>query len=123
MFVNFALEMALVRMLTNSAELPPSWSDRLDCYFGGNEWFDQVYHQPNGLFGSSGLEKRSDYRERLLDLYCSKLKAAFGHVSTPRLIRNTRGAPLYYLLWAGPHPKGLEGADHILRMGERLSRP
>jgi hypothetical protein len=31
-----------------------------------------------------------------------------------RLITNTRGNPLYYLIWAGPHPKGLDGANHIL---------
>lgn len=121
-FVNFALDMALVRMLKNSAELPQSWIERLDCYFGGREWFDEVYHRTDGLFGDGGLEKRSDYRERLLQLYRKKLQDAFGHVSAPRLIRNTRGAPLYYLLWAGPHPQGLKGADYILRMGERLPK-
>lgn len=121
-FVNFALDMALVRMLTNSAELPPSWIERLDCYFGGRDWFDEVYHSPYNLFGAGQLEKRSDYRERLLRLYRKKLKDAFGHVSTPRLIRNTRGVGLYYLLWAGPHPKGLQGADYILRMGEQLPK-
>lgn len=121
-FVNFALDMAIVRMLTNSAELPPTWIDRLDRYFGGRQWFDEVYHKPEGLFGLGGLEKRLDYRERLLELYRSKLRDAFGYVSTPRLIRNTRGAPLYYLLWAGPNKKGLEGADHILKMGELLPK-
>lgn len=121
-FVNFALDMAIVRMLTNSAELPPAWMDRLDRYFGGRQWFDEVYHKPEGLFGLGGLEKREDYRERLLELYRSKLRDAFGFVSTPRLIRNTRGAPLYYLLWAGPNKKGLEGADYILKMGELLPK-
>jgi hypothetical protein len=50
-----------------------------------------------------------------------RLKAAFGHVSEPRLITNTKGTPLYYLLWAGPHSKGLVIANHILKMGDRLS--
>lgn len=121
-FVNFALNMAIVRMLTNSADLPPAWSDRLDCYFGGREWFDEVYHRREGLFGTGTLEKRADYMERLLELYRAKLKKAFGHVSRPRLIRNTRGAPLYYLVWAGPHPAGLKGADHVLSMGELLPK-
>jgi hypothetical protein len=48
-------------------------------------------------------------------------RSEFGHVSTPRPIRTARGAPLYYLLWAGPNKKGLEGAGYILTMGERLS--
>jgi len=34
--------------------------------------------------------------------------------NTPRLIRNTKGGPLYYLIWAGPHPAGLPGANHIM---------
>lgn len=121
-FINFALDMGIVRVLTNSADLPEAWVARLDRYFGGHEWFDEVYHRPSELFGSGSLQKRPDYRERLLKLYRGKLKDAFGYVSTPRLIRNTRGAPLYYLLWAGPHRKGLEGADYILKMGEKLPR-
>jgi three-Cys-motif partner protein len=120
--INFALDMGIVRVLTNSAELPDAWVARLDCYFGGHEWFDEVYHRPEELFGAGELQKRPDYRVRLLELYRGKLRKAFGHVSAPRLIRNTRGAPLYYLLWAGPHRKGLEGADYILKMGERLGR-
>jgi three-Cys-motif partner protein len=120
--INFALDMGIVRVLTNSADLPDAWAARLDRYFGGHEWFDEVYHRPDELFGAGELQKRPDYRERLLELYRAKLRMAFGHVSAPRLIRNTRGAPLYYLLWAGPHKKGLEGADYVLKMGERLSR-
>lgn len=121
--VNFALSMAIQRMLPNSGEVPESWAATLDSYFGTRAWFEEVYQRRDaGLFAASGLEKRPDYAERLLELYRARLRYAFGHVSAPRLIRNTRGAPLYYLLWAGPNEKGLEGADYILTMGERLSR-
>jgi three-Cys-motif partner protein len=121
--INFALSMAIQRMLPNSGEVPDGWAATLDSYFGNRAWFEEVYQpRQGGLFAMSGYEKRSDYSERLLGLYRTRLRSAFGHVSTPRLIRNTRGAPLYYLLWAGPHKKGLEGADYILSMGERLSR-
>lgn len=119
--VNFGLSMAIQRMLPNDGDVPESWARTLDAYFGSRAWFDAVYHERGGsLFAMPGLEKHDDYSERLLELYRASLKAAFGHVSTPRLIRNTRGVPLYYLLWAGPHPKGLEGANYILTMGERL---
>lgn len=121
--VNFALSMAIQRMLPNSGEVPEGWATTLDSYFGSRAWFEEVYQRRDGgLFASSGFEKRPDYLERLLGLYRARLRSAFGHVSTPRLIRNTRGAPLYYLLWAGPNRKGLEGADYILTMGERLGR-
>ena len=120
--VNFALSMAIQRTLPNSGEVPQGWAATLDSYFGSRVWFDEVYQRRDGLFKTGGFEKRTDYSGRLLELYRGKLKAAFGHVSTARLIRNTRGAPLYYLLWAGPNRKGLEGADYILTMGERFRR-
>jgi three-Cys-motif partner protein len=120
--INFALSMAIQRMLPNSGDVPKAWADALDAYFGDHTWFDAVYEQGGGLFGTSSLEKRPDYSERLLALYRTKLRTAFGHVSSPRLIRNTCGAPLYYLIWAGPNKKGLEGADYILTMGERIGR-
>jgi three-Cys-motif partner protein len=120
--VNFALSMAIQRMLPNSGEVPEAWALALDNYFGDRSWFDAVYEQGGRLFVGNSAEKRADYSERLLELYRTKLRAVFGYVSTPRLIRNTRGAPLYYLIWAGPNKKGLEGADYILTMGERVSR-
>lgn len=120
-FINFALSMAIQRMLPNSGEVPEGWGATLDNYFGSRAWFDEVYQRRGGLFATTGHEKRADYSDRLLELYRERLRSAFGYVSTPRLIRNTRGAPLYHLLWAGPHKKGLEGANYILSMGERLA--
>lgn len=116
--------MAIQRMLPNSGEVPETWAATLDSYFGNRAWFEEVYQRrEGGLFAVDGFEKRPEYSERLLELYRARLRSAFGHVSMPRLIRNTRGAPLYYLIWAGPNKKGLEGADYILTMGELLSRP
>jgi three-Cys-motif partner protein len=118
--VNFALSMAIQRMLPNNGEFQPGWRETLDAYFGTPAWFDEVYQERTGLFATGGIEKRQDYAERLLALYRARLKQAFGHSSVPRLIRNTRGTPLYFLLWAGPNAKGLEGANYVLGMGEKL---
>jgi three-Cys-motif partner protein len=115
--INFALNMAIQRMLPNSATFQAGWRERLDAYFGTAEWYDEVYETKAGLFGGN-IQKRGDYLPRLLNLYRRRLQAAFGHVSQPRLVKNSRGVPLYHLLWAGPNQKGLQGANHILRMGE-----
>jgi three-Cys-motif partner protein len=119
--INFALNMAIQRMLPNSGDFQAGWRDRLDDYFGTSAWYDAVYQVGEQLF-ENRIEKRDDYLENLLNLYRQRLKEAFGFVSQAKLIRNTRGSPLYYLLWAGPHHKGLEGANYILSMGERLPR-
>lgn len=119
--INFALNMAIHRMLPNSGEVPDAWAKTLDAYFGTRAWFAEVYKERRSLLEAEGWEKRPDYSNRLLQLYRDRLRTEFGHVSTPRLIRNTKGSPLYYFLWAGPHAKGQEGADYILKMGERVS--
>ena len=121
--INFALNMAIKRMLPNDGIVPPRWSETLDRYFGTHEWYDEVYIlQGDDLFGSPHFRKREDYGDRLLALYRRRLEEAFGFVSTPRLIRNTRDVPLYYLIWAGPNKKGQQGANYILQMGEPAAR-
>jgi three-Cys-motif partner protein len=119
--INFALNMAIQRMLPNSADFQTGWRDRLDAYFGTSAWYEAVYESRTQLF-ETRIEKRHDYLENLLELYRGRLQEAFGHVSQPKVIQNTRGVPLYYLLWAGPNRKGLEGANYILSMGARLPR-
>lgn len=115
--INFPLGMAIQRLLTRSAEWAPGWEETLDVYFGSTAWREQAYEVTKDLFGEK-MKKRPDAGKRLTDWYRRRLEDAFGFVSTARLVRNTRGAHLYYLIWAGPHKAGLRGADYILRMGE-----
>jgi hypothetical protein len=68
------------------------------------------------------VRKVSDSGIKLLEWYRSRLKDIFGYVSTARLIKNTRGNPLYYLIWAGSNATGLKGAEHILSKGDRVVR-
>ena len=119
--INFPLGMAIQRLLTKSSDIPEGWQISLNAFLGSPEWRTLVYEEGADLFGPK-REKVSDAGLRLLEWYRSRLRRAFGHVSTARLIKNTRGNPLYYLIWAGPHRKGLEGADYILSKGERVRR-
>jgi three-Cys-motif partner protein len=114
--INFALNMAIQRMLPNSGVFQLGWQERLTAYFGTSQWYNEVYEIRSDLLDKY-LEKRPDYQSRLLEFYRHRLKAAFGFVSQPKLIRNTHGVPLYYLLWAGPHRLGLKGANYILSSG------
>jgi hypothetical protein len=93
----------------------------LDTFFGSKDWRTLVYEYKTDLFGPK-VSKVSESGIKLLEWYRGRLRNTFGHVSAARLIKNTRGNPLYYLIWAGPHKKGLEGAEHILSKGERVRR-
>jgi len=117
--INFPLGMAIQRLLTKSGEIPGEWQMSLDTFFGAAEWRQLVYEERRDLFGPR-RSKISDSGVRLLDWYRGSLQSVFGHVSTARLVKNTRGNPLYYLIWAGPHKKGLDGANYILSKGERV---
>lgn len=119
--INFALGMAIQRALPRNAVLSPGWRETHDRFFGSPDWYDQVYEERIDLLGSK-IEKRRDAGARLLEWYCDRLKTAFGHVSPARLIKNTKGGHLYYLIWAGPNSLGLKGANHILSKGEKIER-
>lgn len=115
--INFPLAMAVQRLLTKSGDIPRSWQELLDTFFGSKEWRGLAYESTEDLFGEQ-TSKVSDAGARLLAWYRSRLREKFGFVSAARLVRNTRGNPLYYLIWAGPNSKGLVGAEYILGRGE-----
>ncbi len=116
--VNFPLDMCLNRLVTRDpASMRESWKAQLDAFLPPG-WFDVVYGAQSGLFGER-MWKRLDARTRLLSWYHEHLREAFGFASDARLISNTQGAPLYHLIWAGPHPAGLVGAQHIMKLGRQ----
>jgi three-Cys-motif partner protein len=117
--INFPLGMAIQRLLTRSGEIPPGWQISLDAFFGSPDWRRLIYEESDDLFGPR-LRKISDSGIRLLEWYRERLRTMFGHVSTARLIKNTRGNPLYYLIWAGPNATGLKGAEYILKQGREV---
>lgn len=116
--INFPLAMAINRLITKSGEVPVEWSNQLDRCFGTADWRTASYSKTEDLFGGAFVQKNNNASLALLQLYMNRLKSIFPCVSAPRLIRNTQNGPLYYLIWAGPHPLGLKGADHILSQGE-----
>lgn len=121
--INFPLGMAINRLITRSGDIPRNWRSWLDNCFGGNEWEALAYSSEPNLFGETDRQKVNDAAKRLLDHYVGQLKDLFGHVASPMVVSNTRGVPIYYMLWAGPHPLGLKIAEHILSKGDRVGIP
>jgi three-Cys-motif partner protein len=119
--INFPLGLAINRMLPKDGDVPDGWQMSLDTLFGSADWRKIVYQDGQDLFGPK-QRKVKDTSDKLLAWYREGLKRLFGHVSTPRLIKNTRGNPLYYLIWAGPHATGLKGANHVLGKARTTKR-
>lgn len=121
--INLPLHMAINRLLAKDADRRPEWEAMVDRVFGCETWRSEVYDTKQDLFGETEEFKNDRVPARLLQFYLARLATVFPCVApNPRLIRNTKGGPLYYLLWAGPHKKGLEGAAHILEDRMRLTR-
>lgn len=121
--INFPAHMALNRMLlTGSRGRNPDWERVVSRVMGGDEWIDDVYRTTSDLFGEDGISKADDTPKVLLEHYKRQLKSVFKFVSDPAIVSNTRGVPLYYLIWAGPRPEGLVGARYILGDRRKLSR-
>ncbi len=117
--LNFPVGMAIQRLLPrNPAKLTPARRNTLDQYFGSTEWFSVMYKKSKTLFEHDIEEKIERSGKNLLNWYRERLRAAFGYASKAALIRNTRGAHLYYLLLASPNPTGARIASDILSAGE-----
>jgi len=118
--INFPLWMAINRLLVRSGQIDVGWQASLDTFFGSPDWRSIAYKEGADLFGAR-RDKLDDAGQRILEWYRGRLRKEFGQVSTARLIKNTRGNPLYYLIWAGPNATGLKGAEYILSKGERVT--
>ncbi len=121
--INFPLGMAINRLITRSGDIPENWRDWLNGCFGGADWESLAYAERTDLFGDTARHKVDDAAKRLLDHYVERLRVLFGHAAKPSVVRNRRGVPIYYMLWAGPHHLGLTIADHILAKGDRIAPP
>jgi three-Cys-motif partner protein len=119
--INFPVGMAIQRLLPRSAEIPPKLRAKLDNYFGTPDWFDIVYRARDGLFGMD-YDKIAESGHALARWYrTTRLGSVFTYVSSARLIRNTHGAHLYYLIHAGQNKTGAKIAEDILAKGEAIS--
>jgi len=118
--LNLPVGMAIQRFLPKSGQFSNEQREYLNEYFGSTEWEEIIYEKSTDLFGGENTTKLQDSGERLALWYRDRLKRAFGFCPPPRLITNTRGTHLYYLLFAGPNETGARIAAHVLKQGKSL---
>lgn len=103
------------RLMRRDAKVPDSWRARLDAVFGSPDWEKRFYTRTPDLFdpGNSVLKKQATlasigryYLERLQDVFA-------GVADKPRILRNSRGTPLYMLFFAAGNPRGKAPALRI----------
>ena len=115
--LNFPVGMAIQRLLKRSGSFSESEREKLDQYFGTADWYDLLYKRHQDWFGDD-IVKVEHSGQVLVEWYLKRLRNIFPFVSSARLIRNTRGHPLYYLIHAGPNKIGAKIAENILAQGQ-----
>ena len=112
-FLNFMIMDANMNALKNNPDaVSPEQAQRMTAFWGDESWRQIAYRTERGLFGP--IEEK-DSNEKVVEAYCMRLKvvAGFKYVPKPLPMCNTRGAVVYYLLFASQNATGGRIADHI----------
>jgi len=114
-FLNFMIMDANMNVLWNNPQtVPPEQAARMTKFWGDDSWRRSAYTTEQGLFGP--IEEKvpneavvAAYRERLKEV------AGFKFVPEPLPMSNTRGAVVYYLLFASHNETGNKIAEHVFK--------
>jgi three-Cys-motif partner protein len=121
MWLLFPLGIGVNRLLTRSGQIPQSWRDRLTTLLGRDDWYDEFYRveKSTTLFGTEESRVICKSVDTIGRYFHDRLRSVFSAVATePRVLRNTRGCPLYLLCFAVGSESGsrvaLRIANHLL---------
>jgi three-Cys-motif partner protein len=103
LFLNFPVADMNRNVLWRDPEgAPPEQLKRMNAYWGDGSWREAAYTSEKSLFGH--LEKETN--EIVAEAFRRRLRgvAGFEHVPKPLPMKNSKGAIIYYLLFASQKP-------------------
>jgi len=117
-------------MACNRAGLPrdpdaltPQHKRVMNRVWGDETWYDLLYEERHGLWGTHVVKTAPTGALRLGQLFKEhRLSKVFRHVTEPLVIRNSRHAPIYCLIFAGHYAVGAKIATEVFRRPD-LSLP
>lgn len=119
-FLNFPV-MAINRSVLrkNPYKLTKEEIERMNRFWGSTEWRTNIYKEVPNLFGIH-IEKVPQTGKSLGSLFQKRLEQVFPEVTFPLVMKNSKGAPLYCLIFAGHNPTGKRIAQDIFKNFEIL---
>lgn len=112
-FLNFMIMDANMNVLwKNPDSIAPDQALRMTKFWGDDSWRTSAYQSEAGLFGP--IEEKVS-NESVVAAYRTRLKevAGFKYVPEPLPMRNSRGATIYYLLFASQNSTGNKIAESV----------
>jgi len=121
MWLLFPLGIGVNRLLTRSGAIPSSWRERLTKLLGRDDWYDEFYRveTTTTLFGDDESRVVRASIDTIGRYFNERLRSVFFAVANePKVLRNSRGSPLYLLCFAAGNENGsriaLKIANHLL---------
>jgi three-Cys-motif partner protein len=121
MWLLFPLGIGVNRLLTRTGEIPPSWRERLTTLLGRSDWYDEFYRVETTptLFGDDESRVVRASIDTIGRYFNERLRSVFFAVADEqKVLRNSKGSPLYLLCFGVGNEKGsriaLNIANHLL---------
>jgi three-Cys-motif partner protein len=115
--------MAINRSVRRShpERLSEARKQRLDRFWGAREWMVDLFEEDQTLFGPEKVKRKMTGKESG-HVFKGRLEEIFPHCTNPILIANSKGAPLYCLMFAGHNATGKRIAEDIFASHEKAER-
>ncbi len=103
------------RLLKRNGDIRQSIRNKLDVFFGDNDWYHVFYNLSQSLFNDEEQwVKIGAIFTEIEQYFLKRLRAIFaGVASNPLALRNSKNVPLYLLCFAAANPRGASTAVKI----------
>ncbi len=103
------------RLLKRNGNIRQSIRNKLDLFFGDNDWYHVFYNLSQSLFDDEEQwVKIGGIFTEIEQYFLKRLRAIFaGVASNPLALRNSKNVPLYLLCFASANPRGASTAVKI----------
>ena len=108
-FLNFPInDMQRNVFLLNPDKITAIQKERMNNFWGNEEWYKLIYHKNGNLFGFE--EKKEETESLIVKAFKKRLKEGAGFLNIPEPIsmRNTKNASVYYLFFASQKPVAMK---------------
>lgn len=103
-------------------QLTEAHVERNNRFWGTPEWRSMFYGTVPTLFGPWEVKTKPTTAIRLAEFYAAQLKQVFPYVTEPLEITNTKGVPIYCLIFAGHNMTGAKIARSIFKRFDQVER-
>lgn len=109
-------------LLNDPDKLTRKHIERMNNFWGNNDWQNEIYPDVQTLFGTAKVKNRCFDTQELSNYFVQRLKSVFDEVSLPLIMRNSKNAPLYCLIYAGHQRVAKEIIESIFSRFKKIKK-